>query len=214
MRLIALLTLITACSSHGSINASGTVDTTGEAGEPSTVTHGGHPVVSRAGSASTGGSSVTESGVGGAGGNVVIEDGGASGEATVTIGGEGGSPLVTGSAGEAPGGAAGESGQGGAAGSASVVPWKVCGSAVCADDEVCVYDTETSRVCTKINDQFGHCDPYGNAPADVAAYCAAQLPACAVAYRRCNWMSSDAAGTMCPMFGKVDGERWNCGPPL
>lgn len=174
----------------------------GDAGEAA----GG--VVTDGGAQATSGGSAGEDALGMAG--IVVSAGGAAGD--------GGAPplVIGGSAGGGGyvGGTGGTVTSGGSAGGSPVKPWRVCeGGKVCELGSVCVYDSDTHRMCTPAPDFLGRCDPYAPVPPDVAAYCGAQEEACSVAYERCNWLSKDAAGTRCPNISQPDNRRWNCGPP-
>lgn len=213
MRLTALLTLITACSaSHATVTASGGAEI-GEAGAQSVVTHGGREPLASGGSSN--------------GGQAIVTAGEAGAQSVVT--GAGGEPQLPGSAGMQAGGASdggaapiigggattGEAGQGGASVDA-VQPWKICQDGqICGDDEVCVYDTLTHRICTKQDDSFHRC-VNETAPSTITERCAALGAPCQHTWSRCNRMSINAAGDSCGpvMFDPPDGgERWNCGPP-
>lgn len=145
------------------------------------------------------------------GATVVITPGGEAGAAGALAGGAGGGggadseepPTVAGAGGEAP----------------QVESWKVCdGGKICASDEVCAHDSPTTRICTKINDQFGRCDPttLPNPNTDAATYCEGKSNACSQLYFKCGMMDDPATGKGCGMVtAQVPaGSRWYCGPPL
>jgi len=231
MRQVLLIGLV-AVACGGGTAASVNEKTTGSAGEQSSagegVTH------TRGGSVSHGGSTAAPSaGAGGDGGSWSVADGGGAGvpmgpDAPATEGGVGGAENATTERGGAGAGGAGGVGgsqpedvvtNAGAAGEPpQVEPWKICdGGKICAADEVCAHDTPTHRVCAKINDQFGHCDPttLPNPNTELAHACEGKSEACSTMYYKCGMMDDPASGKGCGLVSGVPYPgTWYCGPPL
>lgn len=181
-------------SSVTEAGAAGSVLASGGSDEPAGAGQGG----------ATSGESPGDAGHGGGvGGDSASEEHGGAGQGGAPVGGSGGGS----------GGGVGDPATGG---QPSVpLPWKICQDGdVCSDSEVCVYDSDTTRVCTKIKDEFDRCDPYAPQSEEFLSGCDNQPVECQTPYRQCNWMSADAKGTRCPTLGRdTQGVRWYCGPP-